>query len=185
MADFKEEVADLGEKAIGFASNLFKRGSEVARQQARIVALQTQIARLREDKSRLYGLMGQKVFALYEKGLVKNADLLLLCEQAQDLDRQVDAAETEIQQLRVGAEGKTDIQDTEGGIEAEPAAPATAAAPAAATTPSSPTTASEPTSPASPSTSTGDLSWLPPIPPDPEPPQPPTSGTGSSTPPEV
>jgi hypothetical protein len=119
MADLKEEVADLGEKAIGFASNLFKRSTEVARQQARIVTLQTQILRWRDDKARLYSLMGQKVFALFEKGLVKNADLLLLCEQTRDLEHQVEAAETEIQQLRTGAEAKTDVQDTEGGIEAE------------------------------------------------------------------
>ena len=121
MADFKEEVADLGEKAIGFASNLFKRSTEVARQQARIVTLQTQILRVRDDKARLYSLMGQKVFALYEKGLVKNADLLLLCEQAREMERQVEAAETESQQLRSGGEVRTGVQETEGGIEAEPA----------------------------------------------------------------
>jgi hypothetical protein len=121
MADLKEEVADLGEKAIGFASNLFKRSTEVARQQARLVGLQTQIMRLRDDKARLYSLMGQKVYALYEKGLVKNADLLALCEQASELDRQVDSAEEEIQQLRTGVDVKTQVQDNEGGIDAEPA----------------------------------------------------------------
>ena len=115
MADLKEEVADLGEKAIGFASNLFKRSTEVARQQGRIVGLQTQILRLRDDKSRLYSLMGQKAYALFEKGLVKNADLGALCEQARDLERQVDAAETEIQQLRTGVEVRMDIRDNEGG----------------------------------------------------------------------
>jgi hypothetical protein len=78
--------------------------------------------RLRDDKARLYSLMGQKVYALYEKGLVKNADLLALCEQASDLDRQVDAAEDEIQQLRTGVDVKTEVQDTEGGIDAEPTA---------------------------------------------------------------
>src|SRR5947209_4310761 len=110
MADLKEEVADLGEKAIGFASNLFKRSTEVARQQARIVSLQTQILRWRDDKARLYSLMGQKVYALCEKGLVKNTDLLLLCDQARDLEREIEGAETEIQQLRTGAEVKTDIR---------------------------------------------------------------------------
>jgi hypothetical protein len=125
MADLKEEVADLGEKAIGFASNLFKRSGEVARQQARIVSLQTQVLRLRDDKARLYSLMGQKAYALYERGLVKNADLLTLCEQARDLERQVETAETEMQHLRTGAEPRTNVQDTEGGIEAEPASPMT------------------------------------------------------------
>lgn len=121
MADLKEEVADLGEKAIGFASNLFKRSGEVARQQARLVSLQTQVLRLRDDKARLYSLMGQKAYALYERGLVKNADLLTLCEQARDLESQVEAAEAEMQQLRTGSEPRTHVQDTEGGIEAEPA----------------------------------------------------------------
>ena len=142
MADLKEEVADLGEKAIGFASNLFKRSTEVARQQARIVGLQTQIMRLRDDKARLHSLMGQKVFALFEKGLVKNADLLALCEQAADLDRQVDEAEQEIQQLRIGGEARTEVRDTEGGIEAEPAGT---------------TVAEEPKEP-------GEPPWLPPSP---------------------
>jgi hypothetical protein len=143
MADFKEEVADLGEKAIGFASNLFKRSSEVARQQARIVSLQTQVLRLRDDKARLYSLMGQKAYALYERGLVKNADLLTLCEQARDLERQVEAAETEIQQLRTGAEARTDLHDTEGGIDAE----------------SSGESMHETTAPSPPSS---DVTWLPP-----------------------
>jgi hypothetical protein len=152
MADLKEEVAELGEKAIGFASNLFKRSTEVARQQARIVSLQTQVMRLRDDKARLYSLMGQKVYALYEKGLVKNADLLALCEQAAEMDRQVDAAETEIEHLRTGAEPRTEVHDTEGGIEAEPTpssavwpAPAAAPEPAAGPTPEP---AASPTPPA-------------------------------------
>jgi hypothetical protein len=160
MADLKEEVAEFGEKAIGFASNLIKRGTEVARQQARIVGLQTQVARLKEDKGRLSCLMGQKVYALYEKGLVKNADLLALCEQAQEMDRQVEAAEAEIMQLRVGADIKADIQDTEGGVEAEPAAATMSETTSAAT--------SAPSS----STTSGDLSWLPPTAPE-TPPQPP------------
>src|SRR5260370_8515185 len=96
MADLKEEVADLGEKAIGFASNLFKRSSEVARQQARIVSLQTQVLRLRDDKARLYSLMGQKAYALYERALVKNADLLTLSEQPSHLEPQLDPPETHI-----------------------------------------------------------------------------------------
>jgi predicted nucleic acid-binding Zn-ribbon protein len=147
MADLKDEVADLGEKAIGFASNLFKRSTEVARQQARIVGLQTQIMRLRDDKTRLYSLMGQKVYALYEKGLVKNADLLTLCEQAGDLEQQVEAAETEIQQLRTGVEVRMDVQDTEGGVEAEPESDGGTAQAAGS---------------APPTGSNGDVTWLPP-----------------------
>src|SRR5712691_4051995 len=153
MADLKDEVADLGEKAIGFASNLFKRSTEVARQQARIVGLQTQILRLRDDKARLYSLMGQKVYALFEKDLVKNADLMALCEQARELERQVDAAETEIQQLRTGVEVRMDIRDTEGGVEAEPGveqSPTETAAPGPSTPPHD------------------DITWLPPSPPEQE-----------------
>jgi hypothetical protein len=163
MADLKEEVADFGEKAIGFASNLFKRGTEVARQQARIVGLQTQVVRLREDKARLYSLMGQKVYALFEKGLVKNADLLALCEQARDMDQQVESAEAEIEQLRTGSEMRTEVQDMEGGIEAEP----TGAAPAATEAPDTTATSTPPSS----TTTGGDLSWLPPVAPEPEPPK--------------
>jgi hypothetical protein len=163
MADLKEEVADFGEKAIGFASNLFKRGTEVARQQAKIVGLQTQVARLREDKVRLYSLMGQKVYALYDKGLVKNADLLALCEQAKEMDAEIEAAEAEVEQLRTGVGAPADVQDTEGGIEAEPATPSATVSEPVEDTPSS-------SSPSS-GTTTGDLSWLPPPPPEQEPPR--------------
>src|SRR5260370_35339790 len=146
MADLKEEVADLGEKAIGFASNLFKRSSEVARQQARIVSLQTQVLRLRDDKARLYSLMGQKAYALFERGLGKNNDLLRLCEQARDLERQVEAAETEMQQLRTGGEVRSDVHDTEGGVEAEPPSESV----------------HEPMAPPPPPPPSSDVTWLPP-----------------------
>jgi hypothetical protein len=91
--------------------------------------------------------MGQKVYALFEKELVKNADLLALCDQARELERQVEAAETEIQQLRTGVEVRMDVQDTEGGVEAEP---------------ESTPTPTEPSSSSAPAASDGDVTWTPP-----------------------
>jgi hypothetical protein len=92
----------MADKALEFATNLIKRGTEVAKQQARVLQIQAQISRLREQKTRLLLQMGQKVYALYEKDLVKNADLLAFCKQLQEMDLEVARKEQEIEEVRRG-----------------------------------------------------------------------------------
>lgn len=92
----------MPEKPLEYAANLLKRGRDLAKQQARILLLQGQIMRLRDEKERLFLRMGQKVYALFEKDLVKNADLLDLCRKARDIDQEIARREQEIEQVRAG-----------------------------------------------------------------------------------
>jgi hypothetical protein len=92
----------MADKALEFAANLLKRGTELAKQQARILTLQGQISQLRDQKTRLLIQIGQKVYALYEKDLVKNADLLAFCKQAEALDLEMARREQEIEEVRRG-----------------------------------------------------------------------------------
>ena len=108
------EPADFPERAIQAAQNLLKKGAEVARQQTRAVRLQTQISRLRDQKRKLYSAMGQKVYALFQKDLVKNADLRLLCQQITNLDSQIGMREEELDQIR----RHSSRRDVEGGVSA-------------------------------------------------------------------
>jgi hypothetical protein len=113
----------MAEKARGFAANLWKRGREVAKQQAQILPLQGQIVRLRDQKSRLHVQMGQKVYALFEKELIKNADLLAFCEQIRGIDEEIARKEQEIETIR-----KSDDAEAPAGSESTPgASPATGA----------------------------------------------------------
>lgn len=99
----------MTERARDFATKLWKRGTEVAKQQTRILLLQGEIARSRDQKNRLLLQMGQKVYALFEKDLVKNADLRAFCEQARALDDEIARHEAEIEQLRAAdADGPAD-----------------------------------------------------------------------------
>ena len=109
------EPADFPERAFQAAQNLIKKGAEVARQQTRAVRLQTQISRLRDDKRKLYSAMGQKVYALFQKDLVRNADLRLLCQQITKLDSEIGIREEELDQLR----RHSSRRDVEGGVDAE------------------------------------------------------------------
>ncbi|MBI3911597.1 MAG: hypothetical protein HY320_11785 [Armatimonadetes bacterium] len=96
------EPQDLGGKAINLAQSVLKRGVQAAKQQARVVMLQNKINRLRERKNRLFLQMGQKVFALFQKDLVKNADLRLMCQEIRAVDGEIGSLEEQIEQLRRG-----------------------------------------------------------------------------------
>ena len=87
----------------------------VGNHQTRAVRLQTQISRLRDDKRKLYSAMGQKVYALFQKDLVRNADLRLLCQQITNLDSQIGMREEELDQIR----RHSSRRDVEGGVDAE------------------------------------------------------------------
>jgi len=106
---------EFPERAFAAAQSFLKKGAEVARQQTRGVRLQGQIRTLREQKQKLYVQMGQKVYALFQKDLVKNADLRLLCQQLTSLDAEIGLREEEAEQLRTGSRKR----DTEGGIDSE------------------------------------------------------------------
>jgi len=109
------DPTELGERAVSAAQNLIRRGQEVARRETRVLRLQGQISRLRSQRSRLFSDMGEKVFDLFQRDLVKNQDLRMMCQQIRGVDAEIELKREEIEQLR-RAEAKT-----EGGVDADPA----------------------------------------------------------------
>jgi predicted nucleic acid-binding Zn-ribbon protein len=94
------DASDIGEKAVSAAQNLIRKGQEVARRETRVLQLQTQIAKLRSQRQRLFYEMGGKVFSLFERDLVKNQDLRMMCQQIRGLEAEVEMRREEIEQLR-------------------------------------------------------------------------------------
>ena len=91
---------EMGTKAVNAAQSFLKRGQEMAKRETRIIRLQTQISRLRTQRQQLFQQMGEKVFALFERDMVKNQDLRMMCQQARTLDAEMEIKREEIDQLR-------------------------------------------------------------------------------------
>ena len=108
------EPTDFGERAFSAATNLIKRGQQAAKRETRIIQLQSQVSRLRSQRQRLFMEMGQKVFDLFQRDLVKNQDLRLVCQQIKGLDAQIALRREEMEKLRREGRGG------EGGIDSEP-----------------------------------------------------------------
>jgi uncharacterized protein (DUF3084 family) len=108
------DPTELGERAFTAAQNVLKRGQEVAKRETRVIRLQTQISRLRAQRQRLMHQMGQKVFDLFERDLVKNQDLRMTCQQVRGLDAEINVRREQIEQLR-----RSDAR-SEQGVEDEP-----------------------------------------------------------------
>jgi predicted RNase H-like nuclease (RuvC/YqgF family) len=94
------DPTEMGEKAVNAAQSFLKRGQEVAKRETRIIRLQTQISRLRTQRGQLFQQMGEKVFDLFERDLVKNQDLRMMCQQVKGLDAEMETKREEIEQLR-------------------------------------------------------------------------------------
>jgi len=94
------DPGELGERAVNAAQGFFKRSQLVAKRETRIIRLQTQISRLRTQRQQLLQQMGEKVFDLFERDLVKNQDLRMLCQQVRTLEADVEMKREEIDQLR-------------------------------------------------------------------------------------
>ncbi|HEU4752013.1 MAG TPA: hypothetical protein VFU47_02815, partial [Armatimonadota bacterium] len=107
------DPTEFGERALSAAQDLIRRGQEVAKRESRVIRLQTQISRLRAQRQRLFYQMGQKVFELFERDLVKNQDLRMMCQQIRGLDAEVELKREEIEQLR------RPESRTEGGVDAD------------------------------------------------------------------
>ncbi|MGV3720032.1 MAG: hypothetical protein ACO1SX_03895 [Actinomycetota bacterium] len=109
------DPTDLGERAFTAASQFIRRGQEVAKRETRIIRLQTDISRLRSQRQRLFSQMGHKVFDLFQRDLVKNQDLRMVCQQIKGVDAEIELRREEIEQLR-----KPEHR-TENGVDDEPA----------------------------------------------------------------
>lgn len=108
------DPTDLGERAFSAAQGILRRGQEMARRETRVIRLQTQISRLRSQRQRLLFQMGQKVFDLFERDLVKNQDLRMMCQQIRGIDAEVELRREEIEGMRRPDDKSDD------GIDADP-----------------------------------------------------------------
>jgi hypothetical protein len=108
------DPTELGERAFTAAQNALRRGQEVAKREARVIRLQTQISRLRAQRQRLMYQMGQKVFELFERDLVRNQELRMTCQQIRGLDADIEVRREQIEQLR-----RAGVR-VEQGVDAEP-----------------------------------------------------------------
>lgn len=107
---------DFGERAISAAQKFLKKGQELARREGQILRHQTTISRLQSQRHRVMQQMGEKVFSLFERDLVRNQDLRMMCQQVRGIDAEMDLKREEIERLR------RDVAGEESGIDAEPPA---------------------------------------------------------------
>ncbi len=94
------DPTEIGEKAFSAAQDLIRKGQEVAKRETRVIRLQTQISKLRSERQQLFYQMGQKVYSLFERDLVKNQDLRMMCQQIKGLESEIEVRREEIEQLR-------------------------------------------------------------------------------------
>jgi len=145
-------MADQLSKAKKLAGETWSGLTAAVSTQWQIRGLQKQIAEVVGERDRLMMEIGHKVYALYGRGKVKNADLLELCQQIEEASRNVDSLNQRIRELSEprpeGALEEADLEDETPLEEAEePAAEEPAAEP-----PTEP--AAAPTGPAAPAEGT-------------------------------
>ncbi|MBM3457542.1 MAG: hypothetical protein FJX77_03280 [Armatimonadetes bacterium] len=108
------DPTDLGERAFTAVQGILRKGQEVTRRETRVIKLQAQISRMRSERQRLFYQMGQKVFDLFERDLVKNQDLRMMCQRIRGIDAEIELRREEIEGLRKPDGGPGD------GIDADP-----------------------------------------------------------------
>jgi predicted RNase H-like nuclease (RuvC/YqgF family) len=108
------DPTEIGGRAFTAAQNFIRRGQEVAKREGRIIRLQTQVSKLRSQRQRLFQDMGEKVFALFQRDLVKNQELRMMCQQIRSVDAEIEMRREEVDQLRRSENRGED------GVDAEP-----------------------------------------------------------------
>jgi hypothetical protein len=108
------DPTDLGERAFTAVSNVFKKGQEGVKRQTRIIRLQTQISNLRSKRTTLLVEMGEKVYDLFQRDLVKNQDLRVTCQEIRGIDADIAMKREELERI-----GNPESR-TEGGIDDDP-----------------------------------------------------------------
>jgi regulator of replication initiation timing len=125
-------MSDAMSKAKRLAGDTWGGISSAVSTQWQIRRLQKQIADLVEERDRVLLEMGQKVYALYGRDKVRNADLLGLCRQIEDVGRQIEGLNQQIRALSEpkaqGELGEADLED-ETAVEEAEATPAEEAPP--------------------------------------------------------
>lgn len=92
-------MADRLSKAKEFASAKWAGVSETLSTQRQIRGLRGEITESVKARDRLMAEMGQKVYALYGRGKVRNADLLAICERVDEISQSIEGLNRQIQEL--------------------------------------------------------------------------------------
>ncbi|MGB9608562.1 MAG: hypothetical protein ACPLSK_01540 [bacterium] len=100
---------------------VFRKIGKTVQAQAEIASLRLQIRKKEGQKREIYQKIGEKVYSLFPKGLVKNAALISLCEQLQKIDEEIKDLEEKIKALSEEPQEKEEeaSEENEGGIEEE------------------------------------------------------------------
>jgi hypothetical protein len=112
---FMPDPTEIGERAFTAAQDFLRRGQDAAKRETRVIRLQTQISRMRSQRTRLLQQMGEKVFDLFQRELVKNQELRMMCQQVKSLDAEMELRREEIEQLRAARDaGEGGVGDDSG-----------------------------------------------------------------------
>jgi hypothetical protein len=141
-------MADQLSKAKKLAGDTWSGLTTAVSTQWQIRGLQKQIAEVVGQRDRLMMDIGHKVYALYGRGKVKNADLLELCRQIEEASRNVDSLNQRIRDLseprpeggleEADLEDDTPLEEAEEPAAEEPATEAPTAPEAASAEPAAP-----------------------------------------------
>ena len=100
--------------------DVFRKIGKTVQVQAEIASLRLQIRKKEGQKKEIYQKIGEKVYALFPKGLVKNSALISLCEELQKLDEEIKDMEERIASLSEEPKEKEEVEEiSEEGIEEE------------------------------------------------------------------
>jgi seryl-tRNA synthetase len=123
-------MADQFSRAREFASAKWSDVSETVGTQRKMRGLRNEITELVRTRDRLMSDMGHKVFALYSRGKVRNADLLAVCERIDEVNGDIDELNRQVQELakprprgeveEVELEDETELVDEAAEPEEEP-----------------------------------------------------------------
>ncbi len=93
--------------------DIFSKIGKTVQVQAEIAKLRLQIKKLEAQKRELFQKIGEKVYALFPKGLVKNSALIAICREIERLDAEIKEKTEVIASLRQGEEEKVEPERVE------------------------------------------------------------------------
>jgi len=92
-------MSDHLSKAKEFASEKLGDLSEALSTHQKSRGLQKQIAELVDERDGVMTEIGRKVYALFGRGKVRNADILPLCERIGEIGKRIDALNAQVREL--------------------------------------------------------------------------------------
>lgn len=102
--------------------DVFSKIGKTVQAQAEIAKLRLQIRKIEGRKKELFQEIGEKVYSLFPKGLVKNSVLISLCQEIEKLDEEIKAKLEAIASLKEGEreeKAEQEVSEEEEGIEEE------------------------------------------------------------------